>query len=161
MVSEPRKPWDRLPEEPATMFSRFLCYLHLGPTRSLEAAYRAWHGAQQGTEGHNPPAASSGAWRRAAKAFKWRERALAFDLANMEAGGLEALVAFSETISRAIAKLLGSLDSMAPPTSWKEFTEVLHGLSPYISPDLLRRFQSRQAPEPTANGGAAPSHSGA
>jgi hypothetical protein len=56
--------WDRLAEEPATWFARFKLFVSLGPTRDLEAAYRAGHGAQEGTAGHGPPAVSSGAWGR-------------------------------------------------------------------------------------------------
>jgi hypothetical protein len=152
-VSDKGKPWGQQEQEPTTWWARFLCFLHLGPTRTLEAAYRAWHGARQGTDGHTTPASSSGAWRRAAKAFRWRERALAHDAANLETAGLESLVRFNELLARATDKLLGSIDSLAAPTSWEEFEKVLHAISPYISPELLRRFQLRPSAEPPAAAG--------
>jgi hypothetical protein len=36
------KPWDRLPDEPAAQYVRFMTYLSLGPSRSLIAAYLAY-----------------------------------------------------------------------------------------------------------------------
>jgi hypothetical protein len=153
-----RKLWDRLDEEPATWFARFLCYLNLGPTRTVAEAHRLWTGTvRRGSRKCREP----GSWQRASRAFRWKERALSFDLHNLETAGQEALVRFNELIARTTGKLLASMDGLAAPTSWKEFCEVLHGLSPYISPDLLKRFQLRQTPEPTAPGGAAPAAPGA
>jgi len=69
--------WERLAGEPIRWFTRFECYRLLGPTRSLDAAYRAALVRSSGRVG--------GGWREAAKRWRWTERAEAWDLWELAA----------------------------------------------------------------------------
>lgn len=151
-MSDGRQPWDRAGEEPATWFARFLLYRSLGPQREVNEAYRLWTG--EVPEGSAGCRKASGAWQRASRAFRWRERATAWDLHNLATAGREALAAFNETVARAARKLLGAVDGLAGPTDWKEFREALDAVGKYITPELLRRFQLGS--DPGAAAGAAP-----
>jgi hypothetical protein len=95
-------PWDQLPDEPDGAFARFVLYRCLGLGRSIRRAYHEWL-RQRGTPcrgDERPP----GAWQRYASLFRWRERARAWDVAQMEQAGqatayslLEAAAAAAET----------------------------------------------------------------
>jgi len=67
-------PWDRRPDEPTRWYARFGTFRLLGPTRTLEDAYRA--AAQlESLPGKRP---GSG-WRSAAARYDWQARAAAYD----------------------------------------------------------------------------------
>jgi hypothetical protein len=145
------QPWERLPEEPAAWWTKFVLFRSLGPLRTLDEAYRAWAGAEvpQGGQRCRAP----GAWQRTSREFRWRERAAAFDLHHLELTAQEALAGFNDLIGRAVRKLLASVDSLAGPADWKEFREALHAVGQYVTPEVLKRFQLRGDPEPPAPAG--------
>lgn len=63
-------PWEKLEGESPLQFSRFERFRSLGPSRTLEAAYRAETGRKGVAPGH---------WRESARKYRWRERAEAWD----------------------------------------------------------------------------------
>lgn len=71
-------PWDRQPDEPTLWFSRFEAYRLAGPGRTFEATYR------EDGKGQKKAAEITGAWRKAAEKYQWRERAAAWDMAQIE-----------------------------------------------------------------------------
>jgi hypothetical protein len=87
-------PWDKLADESGPAHVAFLIYRDLGAARTLNAAYHA-HLRSQGQggpdrgqaeakagasgPGNGPPPRVSGRWRTWAEAFRWTERAEAYD----------------------------------------------------------------------------------
>jgi hypothetical protein len=71
-VTEQDHPWERLPEEAEKWFERFDHYRIQGPTRTLEAA---WRSEAKSSKVKRP----SSAWYKAAKRYRWHERAAAWD----------------------------------------------------------------------------------
>lgn len=68
--------WNQLEDEPARWYARFELYLQLGPTRSLERVFQLVGG--DAADGKRP----GQAWYRAARDYKWAERAAAWDAAE-------------------------------------------------------------------------------
>ena len=54
MSAHASHPWDQQPDEPASAYTRFLVFLHLGPARSLDAAYRLVRGVTEGDKRRTP-----------------------------------------------------------------------------------------------------------
>jgi hypothetical protein len=69
-----RKPWDQWEGEPSNWYGRFVIFRDLGPGRSLAACSRTY--CQQRNKPLHP---TNVAWSEAARVWKWRERALAWD----------------------------------------------------------------------------------
>src|SRR5688572_8587599 len=112
----PLRPWDRLDDEPAGAFTRFLVYRNLGPARSIEAAHRLVAEAAKGGERR---AKAPGAWQRAARRFRWRERAAAWDVHNLTNAGREAVAAFVAAVTEAAARTLRAMaGSDVRPQTW-------------------------------------------
>lgn len=83
------KPWLRQKQEPALWYMRFRRYLEMGPKRSMRAALAAEPDTKKTTKSNKsqakkPVSLSSlsipGAWSRAAKVWRWKERCEAYDL---------------------------------------------------------------------------------
>src|SRR5215469_10862110 len=95
-VSVPKpdeKPWLRQKNEPALWYMRLKRYLELGPKRSLRAVVASEPQDQKAEKGDKIQKRKAegvsivsvpGSWARAAKAWNWKERAEAYDLAQIE-----------------------------------------------------------------------------
>ncbi len=94
MVEE-QKLWEKEPNEPDKWFDRLTRFRLLGPARSLIAVYRAEpkpkasrrRAFRQGQKGHEKARKGKrsgipGAWTRAAKDWRWLQRAEAWDAAQ-------------------------------------------------------------------------------
>lgn len=83
----PKQPWERLDDEPNRWFQRFERFRLLGPTRSIEALYRAEREAK-GREVKRP----SHRWYISSDLYRWKERAEAWDkhLSDLAAAEVEA-----------------------------------------------------------------------
>lgn len=111
----PEKPWLRQKNEPANWYMRFQIYLNLGPKRSLRAALASEPSDERATKGDKKARVKKndgvslstlsipGAWSRAAKAWNWKERAGAYDLAELEkqAGYIRQVVVHQPFASKA------------------------------------------------------------
>jgi hypothetical protein len=60
-----RQPWDQQPDEPGRCYARFLLFRNMGPSRSVEAAYRLVARAKEGEKRRAP-----GAWHRASQTYR-------------------------------------------------------------------------------------------
>jgi hypothetical protein len=75
-MTDPAPPlWEPLPGEPARWYGRFERFRLAGPARSLLATFNAEHAERRGTKRRCVP----GAWVQAARRWRWRERAEAWD----------------------------------------------------------------------------------
>lgn len=86
--------WDQHEHEPDAAYARFLAYRNLGPSRSLDKAYRA----SQGAEKRQAP----GQWHKDSVAYQWVARATAWDIDNLKTHG-----------ERIVLNYVASLDSIA------------------------------------------------
>lgn len=80
-----RNPWDRQRDaqgnlEPLLWFTRFESYRLMGPGRSLLGCVNA----ERGRKGQKKAAKTPGSWSRAAETWRWRERAEAWDMAEVQ-----------------------------------------------------------------------------
>ena len=71
------RPLDRRPTETAKAYAAFRDYVLLGPQRTVEAAWRAWRAAANGSK--QPPGRPSGQYRKWARQHEWEARAIAHD----------------------------------------------------------------------------------
>ena len=69
------KPRQPLPDEPPVWYNLFHTYLTLGPSRTLESAFRV--------RANNSGSPSGTVSKQAAK-WRWKERAMAYDTANRQ-----------------------------------------------------------------------------
>lgn len=77
------RPWDRQDGESAKWYARFLLYLELGPGRALGEAYTEVQ--EKAGKGHKGPGLEgrlrlNGSWGKIAWQYRWRERAMAWDI---------------------------------------------------------------------------------
>lgn len=87
--------WEQLPTEPGLAYEAFKTYLSLGATRTFDEAYRVHTQRRQGTR-------APGNWRAWAKAYRWKERARAFDIRNEKAADEAHVRAIQATVTKAV-----------------------------------------------------------
>ena len=75
-------PWGRLPNEPSESYSLFLHYLHLGPTRTIQEAYRQYLLQNNHLVPGQPASEMPTTLRRYYSNWNYRQRALAWDEKN-------------------------------------------------------------------------------
>jgi hypothetical protein len=161
------KPWDRLPDEPAAQYSRFLVYLSLGPSRSLVAAYRAYsagtttpgttadatdateptasNGAEEGSQRLHAP----GSWSRASARWEWPRRARAHDVEQLLEHGRETVILLVHALRGVALKTLEALaDENIRPTSWGELVTALNCLGSHVPPEAISRLVGETPPVP-------------
>lgn len=69
------QPWERMEGEPNNWYARFMLYLQAGPSRTLLGTINA----EQVQKGAKKFTSISQSWSDAAKRWKWKERAEAYD----------------------------------------------------------------------------------
>jgi hypothetical protein len=74
-MSEILPPWEQLQDEPARWYARFERFRLAGPARSVLATFNL----EQSEKGRRKRRCVPGAWAEAAKRWRWRERADAWD----------------------------------------------------------------------------------
>ena len=80
-----RQAWDRMPGEPTMWFNRFERFRLLGPDRSILGAYAEYRAEKDERSGRTRPRPTSAPapWERNAEEWFWRERATAWDDAEV------------------------------------------------------------------------------
>ena len=119
--------WERLPDELGRWFARFERYRLLGPTRSIEAAWRSETGAAKGSKGKRP----TRHWYAMAKACSWRERAEAWDATVFAESGRECVLEFMRTITTATRQANAGMLRNRPKT-WSQLLQTLNFLAKVI-----------------------------
>jgi hypothetical protein len=149
-------PWERQTEhgEPASAFSHFTYFLNLGPSRSRDAAYRAYL-QEQGQEVTGTEQAP-GRWTRECARWGWVERAGAWDghVARRQVG---ATVCRVVTLVNAYAgRVLERMGTAEGPADWAAITESIDALCRWLPPGSSDRLP-RDEPwtPPPANGSPA------
>lgn len=134
------KPWDKLPNEPDAAYARFLVYLRLGRTRSLDAAYAADRGtAPKRAKTRQPSGARrSGTWSDDCATYRWTERALAYDIDALTSKGYETVIDFVNTLAILANKTVKALaDEKIKPRGLKAIVEMVNVLGSYIPAETV------------------------
>lgn len=70
-----RQAWDKEPDESQLWYDRFITYLGLGSSRTIEETYRQRKAVEKGLTYDRP----NSDWHRKARTYNWEERASAYD----------------------------------------------------------------------------------
>lgn len=144
--------WDQQPDEPPEAYARFLIYRNLGPARTLTAAERL-HG---GTGKRKKTIA--GHWCDESARFGWVRRAVAWDVANLQAQGAQVAAIWADAIVSAIQKVHATLtDPKRKPRNFDSAMVALEKLAKYVNADALdRALNPIPEPPPAVAAGPAP-----
>ena len=144
------EPWDQLESEPDAAYKRFLLYRNLGPSRTMDRAYRAQgKRLKRGKTKRAPPN-----WYEDSQKFDWRRRAHAWDLQMLHLAGEEAVVAMVENAKEGASKTLQGILDAPVPTDWGKIVENLRALAGIIPAEAVAALQCRLAAGASGSGGA-------
>lgn len=143
--------WEQLEGEKTQHYSWFLIYRNLGPSRSLERAYRAMKGDDQLTVPGN--------WANLSVRYRWPERAHAYDLATINEAGTRVVTLFVEAMGELAAQAVQAL-RRHPPSNYAEAMRALEALATLVPAEAVAHVQERaaqgQVPEIGGREGPAP-----
>src|SRR5690348_4018532 len=131
-ADQPDLPWSQMPEEPDADFAEFLAYLHLGPSRSIEAAYRI--GRTPRKSGRTRVSAPPGTQYKMAARWEWVKRATAHDIANLQEAGRRIVAGYLAAVDAAVAKQLKAIlgDKMEPAT-WAQVLDTFGAIGQIVN----------------------------
>lgn len=155
MIEADKNPLVRLPGEPLRWYDFFLSFAHSGPGRSFLGTYNQRRKEARKSAVQTIP----GAWQKAVKVFKWRERAQEFDRAQFAKEEKE----FSKALSRerkrrfsllrnARIKLSQAVKVLGVGMSWREVFSGIKAVFPEFREDFESLdFEERLKKLETAN----------
>lgn len=124
-VPTPGQPWEQRTGETDAAYARFLIYRDLGTTRSLDRAYTAHRGAGKCKK----PQPASGQWTNDAAAFKWSERAEAWDVWRLQQVSDAAQVAMTELVCALARRGVRLAQDESKPSSYRGALEIVRELA--------------------------------
>ncbi len=127
--------WDQQQDENRVAYMQFLTYRNLGPTRTIDGAYRAY--LKDFALSEKVPERAPGNWREASSEFQWKHRAEAFDLWRLCTYGNRAAVFYTYAVEKMAEKLARAVD-LADETDlgtkqWRAVLETLDRVSAQLS----------------------------
>jgi hypothetical protein len=149
--------WERQAEhgESASAYAHFCYFRDLGPSRSRDAAFRAFL-ADQGREVAGTEQAP-GRWTRECSRWGWVERAGTWD-AHVARRQVGATVCRVVTLVNAYAaRVLEAMEDAEGPAGWEQITAAIDALCRWLPPDSSDRLPRGDEPwqPPQANGSPA------
>ncbi len=138
--------WEQREGESNAAYARFLMYRNLGPTRSIDAAYRQHQsGRAKATKSRKKPYVP-GQWIDDAARFDWVERASAWDIAILNDVGRAVVVKFIHALERSYDKLLAALnDERVKPRTWEQVIESLTILGAFVPQETIADIKQSSA----------------
>lgn len=128
-----QQPWSQREGEPDGAYARFLVYCHLGPSRSIDAAYRAVVGAAKGSKRRAP-----GQWFRDSQQWDWPRRAEAWDVFHLIEAGRLAVARFVAVLSDLAVRLLRELEEGdVKPRSWADLLATVQVIGQHLPPETI------------------------
>jgi hypothetical protein len=153
-----RYEWDRLAEETAVEYQRFLCYVSLGPSRALDRAYRRYCKRVAGEdEGNSRPKTAPGNWQENSTRNRWRDRAHAWDVSKLKAYGNRLVVLWVHGIELLAAKAYRAARKHKPgDEAWADVLNTYRTIASQLTPEGVRAVgevarQSADDLEPAAD----------
>jgi hypothetical protein len=135
--TDERKPWDQLEGESNEAYARFLVYRNLGPTRSVLLAYAALRPDAPESKKKQTRSASR-IWWDNYRAFHWKDRAAAWDVAQLVYAVPEAAAAIFKLIGETAKACLAEVaNGNIKPQSFAELREMVVILAGFISPEVI------------------------
>ena len=130
-----RQKWDQQPDETVKDYRRFLAFLGIGPTRTIEAFWR-----KSSTDANRRQSRPPGRLHKLAREHDWHDRAIAHDLHNLLSQNERFAAIMVDTMTNA-ARLLGEafLEDFRP-TTWAEGLDGLDRLAKYLPVEQLLRM---------------------
>lgn len=136
MVEQGRKPWDRMDDESSAAYARFLVYRNLGPSRSVDKAYKSI--APKRVKSRR----ASGQWDSDSAQYNWEERAHAWDIENLTEVGQRVVVKFVDVLELAAQQLLESiLSGRIKPKTWAEVTQAINVLGNFVPAETVQKIR--------------------
>jgi len=139
-MSDERKPWDQLENEPDAAYARFLFYRNLGPMRSLDSAYQAYRGkAANGRKRQQ----ASGQWQDESAKYSWLQRARLYDIETLSQVGCEAVTSIVVVVREVAKKLKTALeDPELKPKDWESVLKTIDALSKCLPAEAVSAILS-------------------
>lgn len=151
-----RYPWDQLPDESVVEYRRFMCYVHFGPLRSIDKAYRKWCKQVAGEDEAKKRAKTApGNWTLDSRKFRWRERAAAWDVARIRMHGPRLVVLWvrgAEKLAERALRGVRKYDIGQP--EWAEVLDSFRTVALFLTPEGVRAV-AEAARQPVPDGDAA------
>lgn len=149
-------PWDQLPDESLVEYRRFMCYVHLGPLRSIDKAYRKYCKQVAGEdEARKRARTAPGNWTQDSTRHRWRERAAAWDVSRLLTHGNRLVVLWVRGGEKLAERALrGVLRYDIGDPQWGEVLESFKAVSAHLTPEGVRAVaEAARQPVPDADGG--------
>ena len=135
-----RYEWERLTDETAVEYTRFLAYVSLGPSRSVDAAYRRYckRVAGEDTAGSRPKVAP-GNWQENSSRHKWKDRAHAWDVSKMKAYGGRLVVLWVHGVEVLARKAYKAARKYRPgDQQWGDVLNTYRTIAAHLTPEGVR-----------------------
>jgi hypothetical protein len=133
-VAETRQSWEQQEGEPAAAYAHFLLYRSLGLARSLNRAYRA--SLSDEVEGNRrQEKAAPGSWTRESRAWRWRERAEAWDVHVLTTVSTHAVAGAMALLDRTAVRAVRWVDRSGgcSDPGWEWLLETIRALGGEIT----------------------------
>lgn len=141
MANGEKNIWERRRSESQTAYARFLFYRNLGPGRTLQAAWQAYH-ASVPDRTESDAGIVSGQWKQDSADYDWPARAAAWDVHNLTEASAAVVCDYVAVLQGAARKALEKLsqaDFVIP--DWESFLETIRALGEYIPREAVREVQ--------------------
>lgn len=152
------RPWDQLKDESDNHYFLFLIYRNLGPGRTLTKAHRFHQKEIAGRD--TAPASPGGVMKEACRTHRWPERAIAWDVWNLQLYGAHTAVCYVMAL-RNIARRAFAMSKTAKPGTqeWRDLVTAMKELGPrfdIISGRPQNALVGHESPEPADDGDGQP-----
>ena len=133
-----KKPWEQRDGEPDAAYARLLLYCHLGPGRSLDAAYALTASKRvKSRRSGIPNLRASGTWAADSSNWKWEARAKSWDVDQLADVGKAIVVKYVNALDLALGKVLTALHGKMSPRTWAQTIEALTILGSFIPQETV------------------------
>lgn len=135
-----RYEWDRLTDETAVEYQRFLCYTSLGPSRSLDKAYRRYCKRVAGEdEAGARPKVAPGNWQENSTRNRWKDRAHAWDVSKLKAYGNRLVVLWVHGVELLAVKAYRAARRYKPgDDAWADVLNTYRTIAAQLTPEGVR-----------------------
>lgn len=146
-----RKPWEQQEGEPDSAYARFCVYRDLGPSRTIEDAYKQHSGkAKKGAKRQY----ISGQWSRDSIAYDWVKRATRFDIEMFSTTGIQVVTRWYKSLDIISQKALKNLlENKVKPKGWSESVDATVRIGAFIPAETASRIRAEIEENTDANTG--------
>jgi hypothetical protein len=144
--------WEQQEGESDEAYVRFQYYMHLGPTRSLQAAYY-WYlnsgeieskekGIVRATKSHKKPQVP-GNWIDESKKYQWPFRANQWDIHNLSVAGRAVITDFYKMLAEITSQHLETIkEGHLIPRTYGEMLEGITLIGSLVSPEAVAAWHN-------------------